>query len=86
MTRQEHFEKLAAVVRDTFPQPGLALDLDSTATDVDGWDSVSHAFLILNLETAFGVQLPLERTYQVKNLGELVDLVMEVSSGAKAAA
>ncbi len=49
----------------------------TTASDVKGWDSLSHAMLILGVEEEFGIDLPLDRTYELANVGELVDLVCE---------
>ncbi|MDE2483314.1 MAG: acyl carrier protein [bacterium] len=49
----------------------------TTSLDVDGWDSLSHALLIMNVEEAFGTELPLERTYELADVGELVDLLRD---------
>ncbi len=49
----------------------------TTSSDVKGWDSLSHALLILNVEEEFGIDLPLDRTYALANVGELVDLICE---------
>lgn len=54
----------------------------TTAADVKGWDSLSHAMLVLNVEEEFGIDLPLDRTYGLSNVGELVDLVNEALGGS----
>ena len=78
----EVLDKVVAVVRKTFRIPGsVRLDAQTTSADVEGWDSLSHAVLIMNVEEAFGVDLPLDRIYTLNNLGELVNLLRQ--AGAK---
>jgi len=56
---------------------GSTISRSTTASDVKGWDSLSHAMLVLEVEQEFGVDLPLDRTYALANAGELADLVRE---------
>jgi acyl carrier protein len=49
--------------------------LQTTAEDVDGWDSLAHARLILALEERFGVEFPAARLFDLKNIGELIELI-----------
>lgn len=55
---------------------------ETTSADVTGWDSLSHSLLLMNIEEHFGIELPLDRVYEARNVGELVDLIDEVRSGA----
>lgn len=74
----EIFAQIKAVVVKTFRLPDNAEIVPSTtAADVEGWDSLSHAVLIMNVEEAFHTDLPLERVYAVKDVGELASLVRE---------
>ncbi len=74
------FARLANVVRRTFrladDVPVVAL---TSSADIDGWDSLSHAILIMDVEDVFSVTLPLERVFAVQTLGELADLVRVTS-------
>lgn len=70
--------RVAAVVKSTFQ---LATDMTVTAAttsaDVDGWDSLSHSILIMRIEEEFEIELPVDRVYDLKDVGELVQLVSE---------
>ncbi len=77
MTKDQIMEKVADIIRSTFRQPDAEITRDTVALDVDGWDSLSHTMLILEVEKQFGVRLPPERVYDLDDVGELVDLVAE---------
>lgn len=47
----------------------------TTAEDVNGWDSVTHSMLILEIERDLGIRLPMDRVFEIANVRELVELV-----------
>ena len=68
--------KLAAVMVQTFHlTPGTRIERSTTSADVPGWDSLSHAILIMDIEDAFGLSLPFDRVYELNDVGELIDLI-----------
>ena len=72
----EDFAQLAKVVRETFhAKPGVVVTPDTTAADIDGWDSLTHSVLIMRVEEEFGVELPFDRVFDLENLGALAELV-----------
>ncbi len=78
MTEAETLERVRAVMIETFRlRDDVVVTRETTSLDVDGWDSLSHALLIMHVEEAFGTDLPLERTYALANVGELADLIRE---------
>jgi acyl carrier protein len=77
MNRDEIMAEVAGAIRQTFRQPDAEISRDTVALDVDGWDSLSHTMLILEVEKRFGVRLPPERVFDLEDVGELVDLVAE---------
>ncbi len=75
------FERVASVVSEMFRiPPGVRIGPQTTSADIDGWDSLSHAVLIMKVEEAFGVDLALDRVYALKNVGELADLLRETTA------
>jgi acyl carrier protein len=63
------------VVAYTFNIDVTALSMTTVADDVDGWDSLAHATLILRLEKKFNVTLDPFQACAAQNLQELVDLI-----------
>jgi acyl carrier protein len=74
------FGRLADVIRDVFGCPDLEVTRDTTSLDVDGWDSLSHTVLLLRVESAFEVRLPLDEARNSANVGELADLLQPLVS------
>lgn len=76
MSDAEIVARLAQVLRTTFRlSDDFPVERTTTAPDVPGWDSLSHTLLVMNVEEAFGIQLPMEDAYGLANIGELTDLV-----------
>lgn len=64
---------VAATFRRLFPHYAGPVTRGLTAAQVPGWDSLSHAELILSLEDALGVQIDPARAFDYPDLGALVD-------------
>ncbi len=75
MEKAEVYSKLSGVFRDVFDEDDLALTPQTTADDVDGWDSLSHIRLVLAVSKAFGVKFSASEIGSLKNVGEFADLI-----------
>lgn len=67
--------RITKVFRTVFDDDSLILRDDLTATDVEGWDSLSHINLIVAVEKEFGVRFKTSEVAGLKNVGELEALV-----------
>ena len=79
MERAEVDSRLADVFRDVFDRE-VALADETTAADVPGWDSLNHITLIGTVEDEFDVKFPMKDVVGMKNVGELVDKIIELSA------
>ena len=79
MERAEVYSRLAEVFRDVFDRE-VALADETTAADVPGWDSLNHITLIGTVEDEFDVKFPMKDVIGMKNVGELVDKIIELSA------
>lgn len=70
--------KLSAAIAEQFHCKPERITPDTVATDVAGWDSLSHTVLLLKVEDAFGIELPEEEVFDLKNVAELAALVKRV--------
>ena len=82
MNETEITEKLSAVFRDVFEDPSLALTRDTTADDVEDWDSARMVDLIIGAEERFGVRFTTRETDSLKCVGDFVDLIARKVDGA----
>lgn len=63
------------VFRNVFDDDDISLTRFCTAKDVDGWDSLMHVTLLINVERAFGIKFSSSEVAGLKNVGEMVDLI-----------
>ena len=50
MTREKVFETLNEVFRDVFDDESIAVEEETTADDIEDWDSLEHINLIAAVE------------------------------------
>ncbi len=75
------WDRLTPLFRDVFEDPGLTVGPATTATDVAGWDSLSHIQLLVAVEKAFGVRFNTGEVAGLANVGEMVQLIARRTSG-----
>lgn len=68
-------DKLAEVFSGVFDDDELVLSRQTTAADIEGWDSLMHVRLMVNVEKAFGIRFTSTEVAAMKNVGELVDMI-----------
>jgi len=78
MTREEVFERLNKVFREILDDDTIELQDDTTADDVDGWDSFEHINLVVGVEEEFNMKIPMGKVVTMKNVGEMVDIILEL--------
>ena len=80
MTDPAILETLARVVRETFRGGNVAITEATTADDVDGWDSLSHALFLMKIERAFSIRFAPADAIDLENVGDLVRLVARLKA------
>ena len=75
MTDDEIYDHLNAVFRQVLEDDTISLPPDTTADDVEGWDSMNHIFLVVEMEKHFGVKFQAAEMEELKNVGELAELI-----------
>lgn len=76
MTREEVFDKLNEVFRDVFEDDDITVNDDTTADDIDGWDSLEHINLMNAIEQEFDIKFTMGQIVSMKNVGEMVDIII----------
>lgn len=72
MNESEIYAKLTEIARDIFDDEGLTLTADTTANEVENWDSMSHINFVVMIEGAFHVKFTAAEIEELKNIGDLV--------------
>jgi acyl carrier protein len=75
MQRDTVKKRLDGVFQDVFDDPSLQVRDDMTASDVEGWDSLTHINLIVAVEKEFRIRLTTAEVRGLNNVGDFMTLV-----------
>jgi acyl carrier protein len=74
-------DRVNQVFQDVFDDDEISVTRETTAKEVEGWDSLMHVTLLVNIEKAFAVRFSSAEVASLKNVGELIDLVTRHQAG-----
>ena len=77
MTQNEIMDALHSIFRTVLKNDSITLTAETTANDVDGWDSVTNVMIIDEIEKQFGVSFKLRDIIKMKNVDDLCNKVLE---------
>ena len=67
--------QLEPIFRDILDNPKLRITRESNASNVEGWDSLAHINIVSAVEQEFGIKFALGELQELKNVGEMIDLM-----------
>ena len=79
MDRDEILKQLALIFEEVLKQPGLKIDYNMSADDIDGWDSLSNMTIISEIEKKWNVHFKLRDIVRMKNIGDMIDVIISRS-------
>ena len=65
-------EQLTGVFRTVFNDPDIQLKPETIASDIDGWDSLSHVNLIMAIEKSFKIRFNQKELMTFKTVGDMI--------------
>jgi acyl carrier protein len=75
MERIEIIEKVRTVLSSVLKHENIEMKNETTARDVEGWDSLTHMEIITEIEAVFNIKFKLKDLNKLKNLGTLIELI-----------
>ena len=75
MDRSEILAKIEEIFREELELDDLVLTDETTADDVEEWDSLSHVQLVAAMEEAFGIEFKSREILSWENIGDLIDSI-----------
>ena len=69
------YDRLNKLFRDFFDDEDIEIDADTTADDIDDWDSLNHITLMSAVEQEFGVRFTMGEVSGMKNVGEMAEII-----------
>ncbi len=77
MTKEEIYNALDEVFQEVFDDDEIHVNESTTADDIEDWDSLEHINLVVAVENKFGIKFNMNEVTTMKNVGEMVDIILE---------
>lgn len=68
--------RLEKIIWEELDLPGYPLEEGTVATQVPGWDSLSHVRILCSVEKEFGLRFRSLDVIRLRNVGELQALIL----------
>lgn len=76
MKEDDIWQRVTSVFRDTFEDDAIVLSSETTADDIEDWDSLTNIQLIVAIEKAFpGLKFSTGEIAQLRNVGDLIAVI-----------
>ena len=69
------YARLTEIFHDVFDDENIVLTPETTAADIPDWDSFNHMNISVACETSFGIRFKASELEELRNVGELVDMI-----------
>ncbi len=75
MNRQEILSKLQTVYRDILDDESIVLTEETTAEDIEEWDSLTHVQIVAEIQKEFDVKFSAKEMLLWENVGDIIDAI-----------
>lgn len=76
MQEQEIYSALNEIFRDVLDEESITLSPDTTADDIEDWNSLSHIQLVSEIEKHFNIRFSSREIMMWRNVGEMVQTIL----------
>ncbi|MCI5652442.1 MAG: acyl carrier protein [Ruminococcus bromii] len=77
MDTREIFTRLNRVFQDVFDDDSIRVTPNTTADDIEDWDSLEHITLISAVEREFRMKFKMGEISSMKNVGEMASIIQQ---------
>jgi acyl carrier protein len=75
MEKETILSEIQAIFRNILDEEDITLTEETSANDVDGWDSLTHIQLIVAIEKYFKIKFTSKEILSWKNVSEMIDSI-----------
>ena len=79
MSLEETIAEVQNIFRDVLDDDEISISYDTTAEDVDEWDSLNHIQLVVAIEKHFNIRFNASEIQGFKNVGEMCEGIINRS-------
>lgn len=73
--KDETLNRMKEIFRDVFDDQTIELSEETSAKDIESWDSFNHINLIIGMEQTFKIKFDLNELSSLENVGEMAALI-----------
>jgi acyl carrier protein len=77
MDKVQILSEVQNIMRNILDEPEINLTEGTTASDVEGWDSLTHIHIVVAIEKHFKIKFTSSEILSWKNVGEMLDNIMK---------
>ena len=77
MTDDALLATIAAVIGERLGADAATITRATRAEDIDGWDSVTHTLIVMEIERRLAIAMDMNAAFDVADVGGLVDLAAQ---------
>jgi acyl carrier protein len=75
MEKNEILIDLQVIFDSVFKTNSIQINEDTSAKDINGWDSFTHLVLIQEVEKKFNIEFKLRELMKMSNVGEMTEII-----------
>lgn len=79
--REEMFTEVRKIFQEVFDDEHLEVNAQTTARDVEDWDSLAQINLWVAMEKRFNIKFNIGEITGLQNVGEMMDLIEKKVNG-----
>ena len=77
MNKKEILKQVEEIFHDQLDDESIVLTSETTANDVDDWDSLTHIMLVVATEKKFNIKFTSKEILSWNNVGEMIDCILK---------
>lgn len=77
MERFEIIKNVNKIFNDVLDNEDIVLNDNTTANDIEEWDSLSHIQLVVAIEKSFKIKFTSSEILSWENVGEMINSILE---------
>jgi len=75
MGKDQILDTITIIFKEVLDDESVVLNFDTTANDVEGWDSLTHIQLVVAIERYYKIRFTSKEIQGWNNIGNLIDCI-----------
>ena len=80
MNEEIIIEKLNGIFKETLSDDTISITKNTTADDIEDWDSISHVQLIFSIETEFNITFDKQEVLSLVDVNSIINVLKNKTS------